>query len=146
MSEQIPWNLISAIVGVVTGFLLSQVTEVWKNKRKKDTIKKALLNELKVVRETISEAQKRGNAVPMEKFPFITETYDSIKVELASILKPNQLAVLQRTYEEIKKLNLPLERSSSGYIQTVGSTDYIYIENALEKVSKLVETTINQLS
>jgi len=146
MSEQIPWNLMSAIVGIVVGFVLSQVTELWRNKRRKDTIKKALLNELRVIREALSEAQKRSGGVPAERFPFITDTYDSIKVELASILKPNQLAVLQRTYEEIKKLNLPLEKSPRGYIQTVGSTDYIYIGNAIAEVSELVEKIIKELN
>nr|MDO8089264.1 hypothetical protein [Candidatus Sigynarchaeota archaeon] len=150
MNEQISWNAVSAIIGVIVGFVLYEVAEWWKNKRKKNIIKQALLNELAVIRDTFSESlDKTDNKglcnIPPHKFPFITETYDSIKVELASVLKPSQLAAIQRIYHEIKKLNSPRNETVKGYSRSVGTKDYLYFKDDIQELFELVERIINEL-
>lgn len=133
MGSQFPPELTSSIIGVIVGFSLSQCTDILRNKRKHDSIKKAVATELEVINETLSAA-KDNSRVPSEKFPFITETYDSTKIELASFLDPNSLAVVQRAYQTIRKLNLPIEESPIGYLQTIDSSDYIYINQVIDQV------------
>lgn len=85
-------------------------------------IKKALINELSIIRKTFSDALKRGGIeFPMSN-PLITETYDSVRVELASFLKLNSLAKVQRTYEEITKLN----SEGRGHIAIPLNLDHIF--------------------
>jgi hypothetical protein len=105
MSEQIPWNGILTVIGVGIGYSLSQLTDLVKNMRRKSSIKKALTNELFIIRKTLDDGRKMGNRISDERFPLIMETYDSVRIELASFLKPDSLAVVQKTYQEIRKIN-----------------------------------------
>lgn len=108
-TPQIPWNSIVTLIAVGIGWLLAQSTDFVKTWQKRKTIKKALVNELSIIRKTFSDALERGEHkrwILDEEYPFITEVYDSVKIELASFLKPDPLAKVQRTYKEIKKLNM----------------------------------------
>jgi hypothetical protein len=141
MSEQIPWGPILGIIGVAVGFLLSQLTDSIKNRRRKALIKRALINELSIVRKTLSDAPESENRVPDEQTPFITEIYDSVKTELASFLKPDSLSKVQRTYEEIRKLNL----EGRGHIVMAGSLDHLYQFTDFKKLIALIDDSLTQL-
>jgi len=142
MSEQITWNSIFGLVGVVIGFVLSQLTDLMKNKRRKKLIKKAVIRELSIIKKTLSEGSKKGNKIPNAEFPLITETYDSVKVELASFLKPDSLAIVQRTYEEIKKLN----SEGGGHLVIPPGLDHLYQFTNFDKVIAFVDDSITHLS
>jgi len=60
MSEQIPWESIIVVIGVGIGWLLSQLTDSIKNRRRKTMIKRALINELSIIRKAFSGALKKG--------------------------------------------------------------------------------------
>ena len=94
MSE-FPWNSAFAIIGVIVGFSLSQVAELIKSVRNKRTIKKALINELSVIKDNLSYAANNDYKLPKDRLPIITEIYDTFKRKLASILKPRQLFIIQ---------------------------------------------------
>jgi len=143
--NEILLSSILVVVGVVIGFMMSQLAEIWKNKRRESVIKKALRTELTVVYMTLVDGGNNANHVKQERFPFITEVYDSVKIELAAMLEPTYLSNLQRTYEEIKKLNLPSKISSRGYIRGAGSTDYIYFGNTLSEVTAYVKERLKGL-
>jgi len=98
MSERIPWEPILPLIGVGIGFLLSQLTDLIKNKRRKALIGRGLINKLSIIQKTLSDAlKKKEPRISDEQIPLITETYDSVKIELASFLKPDSLAIVQRT-------------------------------------------------
>lgn len=142
MSEQILLSGIFTVLGVVIGFLLSQLTDLVKNKGRKSIVKKALSNELSIVRKTLSEAlKKKDKRIPDERVPFIVENYDSVRTELASFMKPDSLAVIQRAYEEIKKMNL----EGRGHIVIAGSLDHIYQFTDFNKLITLIDESISQL-
>lgn len=142
MSEQIPWESIIALIGVGIGWLLSQLTDSTKNKRRRTMIRRALVNELSIIRKAFSGAlKKEENLITDEQYPFITETYDSVKMELASFLKPDSLAKVQRTYEEIKKLN----SEGRGHIVIGGSLDHIFQFTDFNKLITLIDNSIAQL-
>jgi len=142
MSEQIPWGSIIAVIGVGIGWLLSQLTDSTKNRRRRTMIRRALVNELSIIRKAFSGALKKGeNRITDEQYPFITETYDSVKMELASFLKLDSLAKVQRTYEEIKKLN----SEGQGHIVIAGSLDHIFQFTDFNKLITLIENSIAQL-
>ena len=142
MSEQIPWESIIALIGVGIGWLLSQLTDSTKNKRRRTMIRRALVNELSIIRKAFSGAlKKEENLITDEQYPFITETYDSVKMELASFLKPDSLAKVQRTYEEIKKLN----SEGRGHIVIAGSLDHIFQFTDFNKLVTLIDNSIAQL-
>ena len=143
---QFPWDSIIPLVGVLIGFFLSQVAESIKNYRRKKIIKNAVLHELEIIKETLSDAKKNGNKVSKEKFPFITEIFDSNMVELASFLKPDQTICLVRAYKQIKKLNTPEEKCPTGYFQVVGDEDYHFFSEAIDGALELVEKAIAKLS
>ena len=119
---QFPWDSIIPLVGVLIGFFLSQVAESIKNYR------------------------RNGNKVSKEKFPFITEIFDSNMVELASFLKPDQTICLVRAYKQIKKLNTPREKCPTGYFQVVGDEDYHFFSETIDGTLELVEEAIAKLS
>jgi hypothetical protein len=142
MSERIPWESIFAVIGVAIGWLLSQLTDSIKNGRRKTMIKRALINELSIIRIAFSGVLKKGeNRIPDEQYPFITETYDSAKIELASFLKLDSLVKVQRTYEEIKKLN----SEGRGHIVIAGSLDHIFQFTDFNKLITLIDDSIAQL-
>lgn len=142
MSEQIPWESIIALIGVGIGWLLSQLTDSIKNRRRKTMIKRALINELSVIRNAFSGALKKGeNRITDEQYPFITETYDSVRIELASFLKLGSLAKVQRTYEEIKKLN----SEGRGHITIPPNLDHIFQFTDFNKLITLIDDSIAQL-
>jgi hypothetical protein len=142
MSEQIPWELIIPVVGVGVGWLLSQLTDLIKDWRRKNMIKRALTNELLIIRKAFYDALKTEtkNLVLKEQYPFITETYDSLKIELASFLKPDSLAKVQRTYKEISKLNTEGGRSYQNK-----ELDYIFQFTDFNKLIELIDDSIVQL-
>lgn len=142
MSGQIPWDSITAVTGVGIGWLLSQLTDSMKNWRRKTMIKRALINELSIIRRTCSDALKgKKNRIPDEQFPFITETYDSVKIELASFLKSDSLATVQRTYEEIRKLN----SEDRGHIVIPPELDHIFQFTDFNKLITLVDDSVTRL-
>jgi len=142
MSEQVPWVSIIAILAVVIGWLLSQLTDSIRNKRRKTMIKRALINELSIIRKAFSSTLKKGeNRITDEQYPFITETYDSVRIELASFLKPDSLANVQRTYEEIKKLN----SEGRGHITIPPNLDHIFQFTDFNKLITLIDDSIAQL-
>lgn len=143
MSEQIPqipWNGILAIIGVGVGFLLSQLTDLTKKMRRKSLIKKALINELSIIRKTLDDGRKRENRISNEHFPLITETYGSVWIELASFLKPDSLAVVQRTYQEIKKMN----SEGDGHLVMIG-LDHLYQFTDFNKIIALIDDSVTRL-
>jgi hypothetical protein len=138
MDEQIPWNGILAIIGVIIGWLLSQLTDSIRNRRRKTMIKRALINELSIIRKTFSDALKSGNRISNGQYPFITETYDSVRIELASFLKLDSLAKVQRTYEEIKKLN----SEGRGHITIPPNLNHIFQFTDFKKLITLIDASI----
>jgi len=138
MSEETILTIVSTFVGIAVGFALSQGSELWKDKRRKENAKKAILTELGIIKQTLLDAQKNNNRVPSTRFPFITETFDSLKIDLASTLEPSQLADVQRTYLEIKKLN------SAVAFRESGSKVFIFMVENLKEVSEFVEQTIKK--
>lgn len=141
LSEQILWGPLLGLIGVVIGFLLSQLTDLIKNRRRKTLIKKALINELSIARKTLSDAPEGENRIPDEQTPFITETYDSVRTELASFLKPYSLSKVQRAYEEIRKLNL----DGRGHIVFPGSLDHLYQFADFKKLVALIDDSMTEL-
>jgi len=142
MSEQIPWESIIPVIAVVIGWLLSQLTDSIKNRRRRTMIKRALVNELSIIRKAFSSALKKGdNRITDEQYPFITETYDSVRIELASFLKPDSLTKVQRTYEEIKKLN----SEDRGHLILLPNSDHIFQFTDFNKLITLIDDSIAQL-
>ena len=121
--------------------MLAQLTDLSKKRRRKASIKNALINELSIIRKTFSDAIEKENRIPDERYPFIIETYDSVKIELASFLKPESLAVVQRTYEEIRKMNL----EGRGHIVIAGSLDHIYQFTDFNKLITLIDDSVTRL-
>ena len=74
-------------------------------------------------------------------FPFIIETYNSIKIELASFLKPESLAIVQRTYEEIRKMNM----EGRGHLVIPPNLDHIFQFTDFNKLIALIDDSVNQL-
>lgn len=62
MSE-FPWNEVFTIVGVIVGFSLSQIAILIKSEKNKRSIKRALINELSVVKDSLSYAET-SNKLP----------------------------------------------------------------------------------
>jgi hypothetical protein len=146
MSEQIPLSSIFALIGVVVGFVLSQLSDVIRGKKRKKMIIKALVNELKVINISLSKASKdKDNRLPFESHPLITDTYDSVKAEIASMLEPAKLAVVQKTYQQIKQFNEPKSaKAPRGFIAIPGD-GFIYQHNIEETVQN-IEESINALA
>lgn len=144
MSE-FPWNSLFTLVGVIVGFTLSQFADLFKNRRRKSLIKKALRNEFSIVKESLIDAQKKESRLAREKFPLVTDTYDSLKVELASLLKPQNLALVHKAYQQIKQLNKPLGAESiRGHI-IIPSGPLLYQHNLNDEIT-VIEEAINALS
>lgn len=144
LTEQIPWEGFLAVISVMIGFMLSQLTDSMKNRRRKALIKRALINELSIIRKTLSDAlKKKENRIPDERIPLITEAYDSVRIELASFLKPNSLAIVQRTYEEIRKMNS--EDRGHIVIPRAGSLDHIYQFTDFTKLIALIDDSVTRL-
>jgi len=144
MSAQIPWEAIIPLIGVGIGWLLAQLTDSIKNRKRRTIIKRALINELSIIRKAFSDALKREEGkrwIVDEQYPFITETYDSVKIELASFLKPDSLAKVQRTYEEIKKLNM----GAGGHRIMSISLNHLFPSADFDKLIKLIDESIAQL-
>ena len=142
MSEQIPWGSIIAVIGVGIGWLLSQLTDSTKNRRRRTMIRRALVNELSIIRKAFFGALKKGESrITDEQYPFITETYDSVRIELASFLKLDSLAKVQRTYEEIKKLN----SEGRGHITIPPNLYHIFQFTDFNKLITLIDNSIAQL-
>jgi len=133
--------LIGGLTGVVIGFLLAQLTELSKKRRRNALIKKALINELSIIRKTLSDAPETENRIPDERYPFIIETYNAVKIELASFLKPESLAIVQRTYEEIRKMN----KEGRGHLVFPPSLDHMFQFTDFNKLIALINDSVTQL-
>lgn len=108
------WGVIGTVAGTLIGFTLSQLANWSKNRGRKNTIKKALTHELTIIKDSLEKAKDK--TLPATQTPFITETYDAVKVDLASFLEPESLATVQRTYEMIRKLNQPIASTPEGFV------------------------------
>ena len=110
MSE-FPWTIVSNVitailtfVGVIVGVFISELLESKKDKKRIAALKNALHSEVETIKKTLSSFEiNRG--IKSQEFPLIIKIYRSVYLELASVLTPDQLVALHRTYEEIKKLN-----------------------------------------
>ena len=143
-TPQIPWNSIVTLIAVGIGWLLAQSTNFVKNWQKRNTRKKAVINELSIIRKTFDDAlsmEESKRWIVDEQYPFITETYDSVKIELASFLKPDSLAKVQRTYKEIKKLNM----GAGGHILMSISLNHLFPTANFNKLISLIDDAIAQL-
>jgi hypothetical protein len=111
--------------------MLSQLTNWSKNRGRKNIIKKALTHELAIIKDTLEKS--KDQTVPAQQTPFITETYDAVKVELASFLEPMALTTVQRTYEMIRRLNQPIASTPEGYtiIDQDSNRHYYYADFSL---------------
>lgn len=146
MSE-FPWDSTFAIIGVIVGFSLSQVADSVKNERRKRSIKKALFNELSVVKDSLNVAAVNLGNLPKDRLPLITEIYDTSKAKLASILKPEQLLVIQRAYAQIKQVGSPMNSGTTlfrGYIELAGGDHVIYQHDLRDEI-RLLEQAIAEL-
>ena len=115
MSE-FPWDSVFTLVGVTLGFALSQVVDASKSRTRKNLIRRALHNELEVAYVSFVKALPRSR-LAFEDYPLITDTYDSVKVELAAMLDPSKLALVERAYHQIKTLNKPMDKDTPrGYM------------------------------
>jgi hypothetical protein len=141
MSEQIPWSPILAVLGVVIGWGLSQLTDFVKNRHGRSTVKKALINELSIIRRTLSDGKEKGNKMPNAQFPLVMQTYDSVKIELASFLKPDSLAIVQRAYEEIRKMN----SEGGGHITFPPDLVHHYQFTNFDKIISMIDDSIARL-
>jgi hypothetical protein len=72
-------------------FSLSQGAILIKSEKNKRSLKKALINELTIAKDSISYAQSSSNKMPKDKLPLITEVYDTNKRKLASILNVSKI-------------------------------------------------------
>ena len=146
MSE-FPWAPVFTLVGVVVGFSLSQVAEVIKSEKTKRTIKKALINELSVIKENLLYAVNHENNLPKDRLPIVTEIYDTSKHKLVSILKPNQLLTIQKTYAQIKQVGMPMKSGKTlfrGYMELLGE-NVIYQHDLNDEIT-LLEKAIAELN
>ena len=147
MSE-FPWNSVMAIIGVIVGFLLSQIADLTKSVRTKGTIKKALINELSVIKDNLSYAVNNDNKLPKDRLPIVTDVYDTSKHKLASILKAKQLFVIQKTYAQIKQVGLPMASGATlfrGYIEIAGG-DHVIYQHDLNNEITLLKQAIAELN
>lgn len=130
------------------GFSLSQLAYFIRVERNKRNIKKALVNELSVIKDSLSFAVSNGYKLPKDRLPIITEVYDTSKGRLASILKPEQLLIIQRAYAQIKQVGLPMSSGATlfrGYIELAGGDHVIYQHDLKEDVAVL-QRAIEKLS
>ena len=147
MSESI-WSSVFTLIGVVVGFSLSQVADYIKEANKKRTVKNALLNELLVIRDSLSEAVKKEHQLSKDKLPLVTEVYDTSKSKLANVLTIEQLNLIQKTYAHIKQTSLPMNSGKTlfrGYIELAGGDHVIYQHDLNEEVT-LLNQAISELN
>ena len=143
------------IFGIFLGFALAQVGERFKSTRRSNQLKRALLNELSAIHEIISKALTAnpspgisGVVISLYDAPLITDTYDSLRTEIASSVSIRTLTDLQSAYRFIAKMNSSTENANNfGYIRVIGSTGYVYPETeSISKVDDLVKQAIEDLS
>jgi len=147
MSE-FPWSSTFAIIGVIVGFFLSQVADLIKRVRTKHTIKKALINELSVIKDSLSYAVNNDHKLPKDRLPIITDVYDTSKHKLASILKPKKLFIIQKTYAQIKQVGSPMKSGKTlfrGYVEIAAGDHVIYQHNLGDEIA-LLEQAIVELN
>jgi hypothetical protein len=145
--SEFPWTSTFTIIGVIVGFSLSQGADLIKNERSKRTIKRALRNELLVVRDSLSIALNNDSRLPRERLPLITETYDTYKSKLPSILNPSQLSVIQKVYLQIKQVGAPMSSGMTlmrGYIEI--PSDGVIYQHDLNDEIKLLKQAIDELN
>jgi hypothetical protein len=138
-----------ALIGVGLGFSLYQIADLRKEISRKNSLKKALESELSIIRGDLKKAHQNHNVLPYTCLPIITEVYDTSKSKLAEILKPNQLAIIQRTYAQIKELNIYSSKDNAvehfrGYDKSMDSDDAIYFHDLNEEIS-LIDQTITEV-
>jgi hypothetical protein len=156
LSDALP-SILSTLAGVIVGFLLAQLSQWWKDKRRSVQIKRSLLAELKAVHSTVSKAADESVttgtfAVSVYEFPFIKATYDAVRPELAGLLGIETWRKVQEAYRFVPRFNEPVtqpdgETNNYGYIRTVGTDSYIYMSPELYiiKADHLVEEAIQAL-
>lgn len=129
------------------GFFLSQVVDFIKSVRTKQIIKKALKNELSVVKDNLSYAVSNDGKLPKDRLPIIMEIYDTSKRKLASILKPKQLFTIQKAYAQVKQVGSPMKSGNTlfrGYLEPAGGDHVIYQHDLNDEIT-LLEQAIAEL-
>lgn len=79
--------------------------------------------------------------------PLITEIYDTSKRKLASILKPKQLSIIQRTYARIKQVGSPMKTGDTlfrGYIE-IAAGDHVIYQHDLKEEIELIMRAITEI-
>lgn len=143
MSE-FPWNSLFTLLGVALGFALSQGAEAFKGRSRKELIRKALHNELGVAYSSVARATTKSGLV-LDDYPLITDTYDSVRVELTAMLDASKLAKVERAYRRIKELNEPVGGDNPrGYIPMALGELFLYQHNLTGDL-KVIEEGISVL-
>lgn len=145
---QLVFTVIGSAIGVSIGWGSARLAEKIKNDNRKEGIKAAIKNELKIVNRTLSYAKNKRVEknekfihIPRSNFPFVTEIYDCLKIEIFASLKPNELEHLNIAYLRIKELNHNQTNVySRGYILTKSEEyPFCYTHNIEEDIKLIVE-------
>jgi hypothetical protein len=138
MSE-FPWDSVFTLIGVAVGFGLTEVAAFSRNRRRRKIIKKALHSELAVIYDSLVKARDNGSKLAFENFPLVTDSYDSLRIELTSTLPIANLAKVQRAYSQVKTLGKPLGKDTQrGYIVIPGG-GFLYQHDLSEEIRVLEE-------
>ena len=151
MSE-IPLSSIITIIGTIAavsvGFMFSQIADLIKSRNRKSQAKKAVINELSVIKDSLSSAKGKGSTVctvSTNNFPFVYDAYDCLKIELASSLKPKNLAALNKAYVRIKELNINAQIDRRGYVMMDNLENVTFVHNVDEDIA-IINEAIKALS
>jgi hypothetical protein len=145
--SEFPWSGVLALVGVAVGFSLSQIADYSKVRRSRQTLKKALKNELIVLKNSFALAVEK-HQMPKDMLPLITEVYDSSKAELARVFKPEQLSIIQRAYTQVKQAGLPMSSGKTlfrGYIEPAGG-DHVIFQHDLKQEVAVLDQALTAIS
>ena len=142
------FTLIGAIAGVIVGFMLAQSNDLIKSRNRKRQAKEAVINELSVIKDSLSSAKGKGSTVctvSTNNFPFVYDAYDCLKIELAASLKPKNLATVNKAYVHIKELNINAKDDRRGYVMLDNLEAVVFAHNVDEDIS-IISDAINALS
>lgn len=136
--------VVATILGVTIGFVFSQIADLIKSRNRKSQAKKAVSNELRVIMNSLSSAKKDGIVynVSTKDFPFVCNAYDCLKVELASSLKPKNLASVSKAYVRIKELNINAKEDRRGYVMTDNLESVVFVHNVDEDIVIINEAIV----
>lgn len=143
-----------AIAVLIWGFK-SEITHPVKGE--KNATLKAILKEIKVNHEIITNAEEteRGTRISPNDFPFSTEIYESLRSK-AALVDADLLSMLQKCYQQTRKLNaansktespdkLTADSSPYGWMKFRDSDDYYYIKDKISEIDDLLVETMGLL-